>query len=187
MSGEIIEYRKATDADLPLILDLQQANLAQNLSAEEASREGFVSIQHSLELLTAMNQGHGHTIAFHQNTLVGYALVMSPSFSKAIPLLEPLFEKINAGCYQNNPLAKTPYVIMGQVCIAKAFRGQGIFTGLYKNLDERLAGHFKYLITEIHRTNARSIRAHKKYGFQTLGNTEPSQAEEWVTVIKELD
>jgi GNAT superfamily N-acetyltransferase len=186
MEGEIIEYRKATDADLPLILKLQQANLAQNLTPEEASHEGFVSIQHSLELLAAMNQGHGHTVAFHRNTLVGYALVMAPSFSKAIHLLEPLFEKIDAGSYQNNPLAKTPYVIMGQVCIAKTYRGQGVFTGLYKNLNQRLAGHFKYLITEIHRTNERSIRAHKKYGFQTLGTTEPSQAEEWVTVIKEL-
>ena len=44
-----------TDQDLTQILDLQKKNLTQSLSQEEISREGFVTVNHSVEVLKKMN------------------------------------------------------------------------------------------------------------------------------------
>ena len=41
--------------ELEQILDLQQRNLPKNISQEEREKEGFVTVEHDLDLLRAMN------------------------------------------------------------------------------------------------------------------------------------
>jgi len=43
------------EEDLEQILDLQRANLARHLSAEEVAAEGFVTVEHKLDLLKRMH------------------------------------------------------------------------------------------------------------------------------------
>ena len=156
------------DADLHDILKLQKQNLKNALSPEEAMREGFITVPHTFEVLAAMNKPFPHTIARDGETLAGYAMAMETSLRNAIPVLVPMFEQIDACIVDGQPLSEVNYFVMGQVCIAKGYRGQGLFAHMYDDLCQRLSIKYDYIATEIAADNLRSQKAHAKYGFDTL-------------------
>lgn len=168
-------------SDLQQILDLQQLNLPKNISKQEAKEQGFVTVHHDFETLEAMNNKYPHIIAKSQGQVIAYALVMLPEFRNKIPVLKPMFKKIDGLTYQNNLLKDTPYFVMGQVCVDKDYRGKGIFSGLYQQMKKEMNLHFTYLITEIATRNTRSMRAHEKVGFETI-HIFKDDTEEWAIV-----
>ncbi len=158
----MITYRQAqTLEDLQEILLLQQKNLPKNLSKDECEREGFVTIEHSLQLLTAMQEAHPHTIAEDDGKLIGYALSMHPTFGHSIPLLKPMFIKIEAQKKHG-----VHYLVMGQICIAQTHRRKGVFRGLYSAMKTFLTPECSTIITEVDIKNHRSMAAHKAVGFE---------------------
>jgi len=158
-----ISYKRAdTLSELNQILSLQRINLPQALSAEDQKNEGFVTVHHDLDILERMNARCKHIIATAEDEVVGYALCMSPSFRNDIPILQPMFHRID----QALPDAK--YMVMGQICIAKAFRKQGIFHGLYAFMSSQLKQDYDCIVTEVDQKNPRSMGAHKSIGFVTL-------------------
>lgn len=159
-----IRYTRAqTRSDLEQILGIQQENLKTVLSGPEKRDEGFVSVVHDLELLDAMNRVCAHILAKDGDTVAGYALCMHPDFSEAIPMLRPMFKKVHSLIHPTHR-----FVIMGQICIAKAWRKKGIFRGLYSAMQSDLAGEFDSIITEVDDENQRSLSAHIAIGFETL-------------------
>lgn len=180
-----ITYTQAKTADeLHQILALQAANLPQNISELEQKSQGFVTVQHNFELLNAMNQPFGHIIAKDEDKVVGYALVMLRSFADKIPVLFSMFEMINQSTFKKKSINDSTYFTMGQVCIDKAYRGQGVFQNLYQTMQKCYANDFKYLITEISARNTRSLKAHGKVGFQDLKVfTDEKSGEVWHLVI----
>ncbi len=170
-----------TDEELQQILDLQWVNLPQNLSQEEAKEQGFVTVHHNLNILSAMNRQYQHVIAKDGEKVVGYTLVMLKEFGDKIPILLPFFEKINRLTYRGELLRHVSYFVMGQVCIDKNYRSKGIFSGLYLQMKKEMSDHFKYVITEIATRNTRSIRAHEKVGFGTI-HIYSTKEEEWAIV-----
>ena len=159
-----IDYTRArTKAELQQILRLQEDNLKGGLSASEKEREGFVSVVHTLELLEAMNKVCPHILAKSGDEVAGYALCMHPDFSDAIPMLRPMFKKVRSLIDPSHR-----FVIMGQICIDKPWRKQGIFRGLYASMRQELKGEFDSIITEVDDTNQRSLTAHLAVGFRSL-------------------
>jgi GNAT superfamily N-acetyltransferase len=57
---------------------------------------------------------------------------------------------------------------MGQICVDKNYRKQGIFRGLYHFYREELQHQFDYLITEVAAINLRSMQAHEAIGFKII-------------------
>ncbi len=57
--------------DLQQVLNLQARNHVSNVPAEVKNKEGFVTVKHNLELLTAMNQEAKQVIARDGNQVVG--------------------------------------------------------------------------------------------------------------------
>jgi hypothetical protein len=57
---------------------------------------------------------------------------------------------------------------MGQVCVARAFRGTGVFDGIYQQLRTACSPRFDFVVTETSQRFARSLRAHRRVGFETL-------------------
>lgn len=163
------------------ILDLQSINLPKNISTTEAKEQGFVTVHHDLEILSAMNAKFPHVIAKDGDQVIGYTLVMLPEFGNKIPVLVPLFDKINQLSYNGDALQEAPYFVMGQVCVDKQYRGQGVFAGLYQQMKTEMSPHFKYIITEIATRNTRSMRAHEKVGFKTI-HIFSTPEEEWAIV-----
>ncbi len=178
----MIQYCAATESDLPKIQRLQQANLPQAISATEALEQGFLTVEHDLPLLRDMNNVCAHTIAKAEDELAGYALSMTREFGDRIPILVPLFELIDTLNWEGKAVSDVPYILMGQVCVAKSHRGQGVFTGLYRHMQTRMATNFEVIITEISARNTRSIRAHQKVGFVDMHRYQAPDGENWVVV-----
>jgi GNAT superfamily N-acetyltransferase len=159
----ILYKRASTLNELEQIRALQLQNSSQNISSEEKLQEGFVTVQHSVALLEQMNSACAHIIAKDNDAVVGFALVMLSGFRNEIKALIPMFERID----ELVPKDKT-YVVMGQICVDKNHRKQGIFRGLYHFYREELQHQFDYLITEVAAINLRSMQAHEAIGFKII-------------------
>jgi hypothetical protein len=119
--------------------------------------------------------------------LAGYALVMRREFEKDIPVLQPMFGQFNDLVYNGKKLGDQSYFVMGQICVAKPYRGMGVFAGLYAKMREEMAPHFQYVITEIDKKNTRSQRAHEKVGFKTIAEYHSDfDNEDWLIVLWDL-
>lgn len=158
----------STEAELTQILALQAANSKSALSPAEQAAEGFVTVQHTLELLQLLHQEEPSVIAVDGTTVVGYALVMPVACRNLIPVLEPMFAVLDTIRYNETDLKKLRYYVMGQICIDRAYRGKGIFRGLYEQHRQALSNQYALVVTEIATRNTRSMQAHAAVGFQTI-------------------
>lgn len=156
---------KQVDSDIELqkILELQQQNLPKNLTEKELLKDGFLTVEHDFELLKKMNATQPHTIAKNGTAVIGYALSMHPKFAEEIEVLKPMFREIQKVVSKDATI-----MIMGQICIAKAYRGQGIFRGLYQSMQKFIPPRYSKIITEVDVKNIRSMNAHKAIGFKEL-------------------
>lgn len=180
----MISFHKANNtSDLGQVLKLQAANHPQNISRQELAEQGFVTVKHDLTLLRAMNQKFPHIIARDRETLIGYALVMLEEFKDRIPVLMPMFDQMNRLEYKGQSLASIGYFVMGQICIAKAYRGQGVFGGLYEKMRMEMQGLFPMVVTEVASRNTRSLKAHFKVGFETVKEYVADNGEEWQIIL----
>jgi len=170
----MVIYKQADSLkELEQILELQQRNLPKNISEDESTKEGFVTVEHTLDVLHAMNEVCGHIIAVDDNQVVGYALCMHPRFGNDIEVLRPMFQEIDTILED-----KVNYMAMGQICVAKSHRGQGLFRKLYETMKEKLPKGFDTIITEVDGKNKRSLVAHTAIGFNTL-TIYNSNGKEW--------
>jgi RimJ/RimL family protein N-acetyltransferase len=78
-------------------------------------------------------------------------------------------------------LEECDFIIMGQICIVKDFRGQGLFNGLYQCFKKNYFEQYKAVVTEISIHNRRSLYAHLKIGFNEIERYTDSK-DEWVVV-----
>lgn len=164
MKNSDITYCRATsDEELHQILKLQKQNLPDELSEFEKQKEGFLTVVHTFDILKQMNECCPHVIATHNENVVGYALCMHQKFADEIEVLKPMFVEINkiiSGSSQ--------YIIMGQVCVDKAYRKKGMFRGLYSFMQSELHESFDSIITEVDGANVRSLNAHLAVGFKII-------------------
>lgn len=147
------------DQELTRILDLQRQNSKVHLSKEELLKEGFVTLSHTVEDLKIICGNHRHTIALERDQVIGYALTMISQKHHRIPGLMEMIEQIKPFEANNN------YLIMGQICIGKPFRGKGVFPLLYQHIKHKFSHIYNGIYTEIDDKNPRSLRAHEKVGF----------------------
>ncbi|PXX31521.1 GNAT family N-acetyltransferase [Arenibacter sp. ARW7G5Y1] len=174
---DIIFKRCSTKTELRQILNLQQKNHLQNINVDEKQKEGFVTVSHTLELLTEMNAACPHIIAKDQDKVVGYALCMHPRFGNDIEVLKPMFKEINSVI----PKAE-PFMVMGQICIDKEYRRKGIFRKLYETMKNSLQPEFTSIVTEVDATNLRSLEAHYAVGFEEL-KTYHAGGQDWKLIV----
>jgi ribosomal protein S18 acetylase RimI-like enzyme len=170
------------DQDLTEILTLQQENLRSNVSDETKSKQGFVTVEHSFELLKSMHQAEPAAIAKAEGHIVGYCLAMPDTFRYSIPVLAPMFEVFDQIKYQEKLINEYAYIVSGQVCVAKSYRGMGIFDQMYQALRNRLSSRYELMLTEVAKRNTRSIQAHKRIGFEKL-HEYTDELETWEVVV----
>ena len=133
---------------------------------------------HNLETLREMNMACPHIIASVNEQVIGYALAMVLSFREDIPVLKPLFGLIDKLMVNRN------YLVMGQICIDKRYRGKGVFRGMYEFYRNQLRDQYDCLLTEVAQENPRSLGAHKRVGFETI-HTRNEQGQYWEVLLWE--
>ena len=177
----IISSKKKDHLDQ--ILSVQKVYLADRLSEEEKKKYGFLTCAYSTEMLTEMSKGYEHIIALDNQKVVGYALVMLKEYKSSNPVVQMMFSRIKDSFWRNRSLSNQSFYTIGQICVDRPYGGQGIFQKLYFKHREVMSPHFDYCITEISGTNARSMRAHLRVGFQVLKTYKDDHDQPWNLVI----
>lgn len=181
----MIFYTPSKTEDLEGILQLQKRNLPISLTEHEMASQGFVTVVHSLIDLQKLNETEQHIIARDDDKVIAYLLAMTAKSRDAIPVLKPMFTMFNSIQFCNKPVAAYNYIVVGQVCVDKAYRGQGILDGCYAAYKNSFSHKYDFAITEIATKNARSINAHKRIGFKNVCTYVAPDGVEWQIVIWE--
>jgi len=140
-------------------------------------KQGFVTIEHSFAQLSEMHHVVPHTLALVEDSVVGYALSMHPRFTDSVEALKPMFVEIRKAIGEHDE-----FIVMGQICIAKAHRGQGVFRGLYHHMRAFMPPQFSKIITEVDTKNIRSMNAHKAIGFTEMHRYTAGE-KEWSLIV----
>lgn len=168
-----------SDRDLDGILALQRA-------CREPTADGFVTVAHTLDDLRAMHAIAPSIVARDAaGRIVGYALVMPRETRVRIPVLEPMFQMIEAlpsGTICGRPGAR--WYVMGQVAVAQAHRGTGLFARMYDEHRARYQDRYDAVVTEVATRNPRSLRAHERVGFRTI-SIYRDHTDEWALIAWE--
>jgi ribosomal protein S18 acetylase RimI-like enzyme len=177
----IATRRVANDDELRRILALQRANRRGLRSDADERADGFVTVQHSFEVLRAMHALAPSVVAVEGEDLAGYALVMPVEVAPIVPILDPLFARLRALSHRGRPLGEIPHYVMGQVCVDARYRGRGVVDAMYREHRAQLSDRYALVVTEISTRNTRSLRVHERVGFETL-EVYRDDLEEWAIV-----
>jgi hypothetical protein len=179
-----IRYSTAsTDEDLWGILQLQRQNLATALSETEIRSEGFVTVKHSFDELQRLNNMEQHVIAKDGEKVIAYLLAMTEGSKDDIPVLRPMFAVFQELTFAGKMLTQDRYLVVGQVCVGKGYRGLGILDQCYRWYKQTYSNKYDFAITEIDAINLRSLAAHKRVGFRELHRYPVPGGKEWVIVL----
>lgn len=168
-SAKMITIKRVTEfSELEGIRKLQEANLKKNLPGGEAETEGFVTAEYSIEFLKTLHEAGPSVIAKEGDQVVGYALVAAKTIRYQHELLSDLFNSIDKINYRGHMLKNASYVVVGQLCVAKNYRGLGLVRLMYQHFRQSLSGEYDCCITDVAENNSRSLRVHLNTGFQVI-------------------
>lgn len=170
-----------TDAHFQQILDLQRRYHAGTLTRDVQVREGFVFAEHSAPLLRRMSAELPQAVVLSDDVVVGYCLTLPRSLHHEVPAIAPMFEQFSRCAYRGRPLLACTFLVGGQVCVDRAYRGRGLMGRLYEHVRRSAPSEYELCVTEIATRNQVSIRAHAKVGFEEIGQYSDGR-EEWVIV-----
>ena len=172
-----------TEKDLSGIIELQKNNLPQSLTESEMQNQGFVTVSHTLEDLKRMGTFEKNLIIKDQDRIAGYLLAMTKNSRSDLPILIPMFEVFDKIYYRGKLVSEYNFLVVGQVCIHKDYRGQGLLDKGYTAYENYFKEKYDFAITEIALTNTRSINAHKRVGFSEIHRYTDAGNTEWSIVI----
>lgn len=179
----IVYQTASTTADLKGILQLQKQNLPENITSEERENQGFVTVNHDFELLKKLHDSHPHIIVKFGEKVIAYVLAMTQKFRNDIPILIPMFAIFDKTRYKGKPISDYHYMLVGQVCVDKEYRGQNVFSKIYKTYRNTYYKEYDFAITEVAESNPRSLRAHEKVGFKPVHSYFSPDGTKWIIVI----
>ena len=171
-----------TDNEIEQIAALSNANLSTNISAETKAREGFVSWVYDPPILTALHSIAPSVVVMDGPTLAGYALTLTPECLPTYPAAIDTFNHASTLTHNDRPLAQQRFYLMGQICVAEPYRGQGLVGILYNGHRQFYSSRYDLLVTEISTSNPRSLKAHQKVGFQLIHTHHDLQGQ-WDVVL----
>jgi len=172
MSGVGVEYRRARPSDYASIVELNAANFIAHL-AEHERGDGFLSALFTLEQTAAMAEDLGTTLAIVDRALAGFLCAFRNDFDHGSPVVAKMIESYDRIYFEGKLLSRYRTYAYGPVCIARAYRRQGLLRVLYDAQRKDLAGQFEVGVALIARNNPHSMAAH----VAGLGMTEVGEFE----------
>jgi GNAT superfamily N-acetyltransferase len=182
---DIVFEVASTDQHFEQILQLQRQNLLSAVSEEQQARQGFVFAEHTMPLLKRMAAELPQVIAVSDGRVIGYNLAMPVSMKNDMPSLVPMFAEFERCEYRGSPLPAYNFMVGGQVCVDRDFRGQGLLRRLYHETRDRLPAGYQLCVTEVSARNSRALKAHQEMGFEVV-STYHDGKELWKVVVWDL-
>ena len=173
----------SSNTGLQGILTLQKANLKKNLSQEEIEKNGFVKVDHTPEALADLANIEPHAISKDGDKVAGYVLAMTKASRYDLPIIFPMFEEFDKIMYKGKIVSDYDYMLVGQACIDKDYRGQELIENCFRVYKEAFVERYDFSITEIAKSNIRSLKAHQKVGFEEIHSYIDADNTEWSVVV----
>lgn len=170
----------ATEEDFLGILDLQKEN---HLHSLDSLDQGYVTVMHRLVDIRKMNGFAPHVIAKDGKKVAAYVLAMTVDSKQDVPILIPMFEQFDHLNLKGKKVSDYHYLVVGQVCVGKEYRGKGVFDQLYQKYKEVHSSAFDFVITEIATNNIRSLKAHQRIGFFEIHRFTDPIPMDWSIVV----
>jgi ribosomal protein S18 acetylase RimI-like enzyme len=164
------------------IKSLQTRNLKKNISLKNRLIDGFLTASYSINFLNKMNELTPAIIAKQSNRVIGYVLATDRSLLSEHPLLRDLSSQINKISFKKKTIGDFNYLVVGQLCVAKEFRGQGVAQQLYFYFKKVYKNRYPFAVTDVDQKNSASIGMHLKVGFETLSTLNYGESS-WNVVI----
>jgi hypothetical protein len=171
-------YRVASDSDLESSKKLLDDNYRGSLADDEL-KDGFISIQFTIEELIEMSQNGITIIALSgvqatsaaTTETAGVLFTQTCEYNvKKVPFAARMIDALEGKTLGGSKIEFNESMVCGPVCISKEFRGQGIFPKLYELFRNEAKGKFSTALTLVAQSNLRSQRAHEKVGFEKLNS-----------------
>jgi GNAT superfamily N-acetyltransferase len=183
---EIVFEAASTEQHFEQILQLQKQNLFSEISEDQQAQQGFVFAEHSVPLLKRMAAHLPQVTAVSDGRVIGYNLAMTVAMKDEMPRLAPMFAQFERSQYRGRPLATYNFMVGGQICVDKDFRGQGLLRRLYHATRDRLPPGYQLCVTEVAARNVISLEAHKRMGFEEVSSYHDGK-ELWSVVVWNLE
>ena len=168
----MIDIRMArSERDLKGIKTLCSENHFSKLSDKELNTQGFITINYSLDELKALHEIAASVIALDNQKVVGYALVANKESLGIHHMLDDLIRFIEHTTYQSISFRNSRYIVVGQLCVSKAYRRQKIAQRIYEKFQQIYGNDYHYCITSVDIKNQGSIKAHLMRGFKEIQTT----------------
>ncbi len=165
----MIEIKLVSSEDeIIQIKNLQEKNLRRHLTDEEAASQGFLTASYTLEYLKEMNAVFPSVVAKDQDVVAGYAMITTKEVRTGHDLLKDLFENIDRCTYEGKLLRDADYVVVGQLCVGKEYRGLNLVKRMYDYFADAVKDQYDYMATDVDCDNRRSLKAHAKAGFEVI-------------------
>ena len=175
------------DSDLSQILDIQSENQRNNLTPSQ-QRNGYLSIAFSVKEFKAFNHSLCVVVAKEQDTVIGYCCISSAAFNAQFPILDQIVAGISSYDIPETKDIPTDEkaCIYGPVCIALSHRGKGVLEKLSAfGLEFAKENGYIYCFSFIAADNVRSLSAHRKLSFHTVGTVYHNN-NEYVVIARQL-
>jgi GNAT superfamily N-acetyltransferase len=157
----------ADEADFPAIRQINEANLFQNLSLEEAREFGFLTTHITYEFQRQLNKREPFITAKLDGGLIGY-LVPLPNYFRDMPEFMDVYSEDETYIFEGRPVVDYQFIRLGQVVVDKEFRGRGVLRALYEEMKRRYLEKYELVLVWISKYNSSSLLAHQKQGFLHL-------------------
>lgn len=156
-----MEFKKATDADLQGILELQHENFAGNLTDQER-QDGFLSVEFNQAQFKQMNDESAIIVCKDDGQIHGYICTSPLAFNLAFALPAAMIAMFPQCDYNGKPLDQYHSIMAGPWCVEREYRGKNVFIDMWNALGGILPKEVELITTFISADNPRSLHAAKK-------------------------
>ena len=168
----MILTRQGTQEDIPGILSLQDQNLYSKMT--EAERvNGFVTTPFVPEQIEAIIEQDGLFVAEDKGVIIAYVFAGTWSYFQQWAIFELMVARFPMLQFNGQKITVENSFQYGPVCIAKAYRGQGLLQKIFEEMRQVFVQRFPISITFINKVNVISEKAHtKKLGWVIIDEFE---------------
>lgn len=156
-----MEFKKATDADIPGILKLQHENFVGNLTDQER-QDGFLSVEFNQAQFKQMNDESGVIVCKDDSQIHGYLCTSSLAFNLPFALPAAMIALFPKCFYHGKSLDQYNVIMAGPWCIGREYRGKNVFIDMWNALGGILPKEIELITTFISANNPRSLHAARK-------------------------
>jgi hypothetical protein len=178
---------RMSDTDISQIMNIQSENQRSNLTPSQ-QKNGYLSIAFSEDEFTDFNDNLCVAVARDEHEVIGYCCVSSAVFNAQFPILHQIVASISSYAVpetQDIPTEEKS-CIYGPACIALPHRGKDVLQKLSTfALEIAKERGYAYCFSFIAADNVRSLKAHKKLSFHTVGTVHHNN-NEYVVIARTL-